>query len=269
MEPSISSTAGAGSAGHLPQVKEELKPFPKPRSKAGVPPLPTVLPPVNEVSRDTLRSWCQQFNLSTDGQKIEVYLRLQRHVYPQQECDVPGTSREAKLHCTLRKRRTGSRKKSLVTSLDATLKEEEAGVVEVVTSAQESMLASWARIAARAGQPRAVTSCPMPSSVAAFLPQAPGGRWCVVHGQLRSADVAGWVRLQFRAGHTWVPDTPRRMIALILLPACTFPSPGTEDNTLCPECVQRNKKMMKKLIMREKMRHLVGDQNMSPQNMPP
>ncbi|XP_012368740.1 developmental pluripotency-associated protein 2 [Octodon degus] len=268
MEPDVSSTAGLApmslgetDTAHLPQKKEELRP----KGKAVVPPLPTVLPPVTEVARDTLRSWCQQFNLSTDGQKIEVYLRLQKHAYPQQECEVPGTSKEAKLQRSFRKRRARTKRmKDLVEGLERSLKEEEANVVEVVTSAQASMLAAWARIAARAGRPRAVTSCPIPSDVEAFLPQALGGRWCVVHGQLRAADVAGWVRLQFCAGDTWVPDTPRRMTSFTLLPACIFPSPGTEDNLLCPECVQRNKKVMRKIIMGEKMRHPVGDQNMPP-----
>ncbi|XP_012928792.1 developmental pluripotency-associated protein 2 isoform X2 [Heterocephalus glaber] len=278
-ESSISSTADFqhdsitpmssrnSNAVHLPQMNEELKACPKPKYRAPAPPLPTTLPPVNQVTRDTLRSWCQQFNLSTDGQKIEVYLRLQRHAYPQQQCDIPGTLEETKVQLNFKKGKTGRKRR--VNPLDRRKKEEEANVVEVVSSAQESMLASWARIAAKAGQPKAVTSCPIPSSVEAFLQQASGCRWCVVHGQLLSANMAGWVRLQFCGGHAWVPSTPRRMISLFLLPACIFPSPGTEDNMLCPECVQRNKKIMTKLIMEEKMKHLVGDQNTSPQNMPP
>lgn len=38
-------------------------------------------------------------------------------------------------------------------------------------------------------------------------------------------------------GHTWVPDSPKRMIPLFLLPACVFPTLGVEDNLLCPACV--------------------------------
>nr|XP_003469308.1 developmental pluripotency-associated protein 2 isoform X1 [Cavia porcellus] len=265
MEPDVWSPADVrGSAVHLPQRQEELKNCPRAKCKAAAPPLPTFLPPVNEVSRNTLRTWCQHFNLSTDGQKIEVYLRLLKHAYPQQECNVPGTPMEAKY----RKHRAGPKKKSMRRE-GASLKEEATNVVEVMTSATESILASWARIASRVGEPKAVASCSTPKSTEAFLPQAPGVRWCVVHGQLRSADVKGWVRLQFRSGHTWVPNSPKKMIALFLLPACIFPSPGTEDNMLCPECVQRNKKMMKKLIMGKRKRHLVGDQSTSPQHMPP
>ncbi|XP_025769306.1 developmental pluripotency-associated protein 2 [Puma concolor] len=81
-----------------------------------------------------------------------------------------------------------------------------------------------------------------------------GVRWCVVHGRPLLADTKGWVRLQFHAGQAWVPDTPKRMISLFLLPACTFPSPGLEDNMLCPECAKRNKKIMKRLIAMGKER---------------
>ncbi|KAL6089445.1 hypothetical protein STEG23_002088 [Scotinomys teguina] len=47
---------------------------PRPTSEAGIPPvsqrapcLPAVLPPINDVSRNTLREWCRYHNLSTDG----------------------------------------------------------------------------------------------------------------------------------------------------------------------------------------------------------
>ena len=66
-----------------------------------------------------------------------------------------------------------------------------------------------------------------------------GVRWCVVHGRPLLADTEGWVRLQFQAGQTWVPDTPRRMTSLFMLPACTFAPPDLEDNLLCPECTKR------------------------------
>jgi predicted Fe-S protein YdhL (DUF1289 family) len=60
------------------------------------------------------------------------------------------------------------------------------------------------------------------------------------------------------------------MISLFLLPACVFPSLGLEDDMLCPGCVKRNKKIMKKLIVtKKKKQHIVANQNMSLQNMPP
>nr|XP_002714071.2 developmental pluripotency-associated protein 2 [Oryctolagus cuniculus] len=279
VEPSVSSTADIKPADikskkpwqsnkvDLSQANEQFKASPKPKCKKAVFPLPTILPPITKVSRNTLRNWCQQLNLSTDGQKIEVYLRLQRHAYPEQIQDVPDIPREAKMQSCPRKSTNRARLQDSCTRSNG---EEETNIVEVITSAQEATLASWARIAARVSQPKAVNSSSIPTSVEAFLQEASGVRWCVVHGRLLPADVPGWVRLQFRAGHTWVPDTPKRMISLFLLPACTFPSPGLEDNMLCPECTKRNKKMMRRLMsVGEKKHHTVRKQNMPPQNMPP
>ncbi|KAB0355315.1 hypothetical protein FD755_021823, partial [Muntiacus reevesi] len=197
-------------------------------------PLPTTLPPINDVSRDTLRYWCQQLKLSTDGQKIEVYRRLQEHAYPEKDQYIPKSSREARMHSC-------SRKHNVVTKIGSVQKrktrkgEERTSVVEVVTSAQAAMLAAWSRIAARAVQPKAVSSRALRTSES-FLPQASGVRWCVVHGRPLLADTEGWVRLQFQAGQAWVPDTPRRMASLFMLPACIFAPPDLEDNLLCPEC---------------------------------
>ena len=58
---------------------------------------PPSLPPIRDVSRNTLREWCRYHNLSTDGKKVEVYLRLRRHSYSKQECYIPNTSREARM----------------------------------------------------------------------------------------------------------------------------------------------------------------------------
>ncbi|KAM4841993.1 developmental pluripotency-associated protein 2-like [Thomomys bottae] len=171
----------------LPQANDD-KNVPQICRKKSVSPLPAVLPPINEVSRDALRHWCQQFNLSTDGQKIQVYLRLLKNKYPEQQNYIPKTPKEARL---MRGSRNQRKERSLQRS----------------------------------------------SSISV--------RWCVVHGRLLPADAKGWVRLQFCAGLTWVPDTHKTMISLFLLPACSFPSPELEDNTLCPECVERNKKMRK------------------------
>ena len=82
-----------------------------------------------------------------------------------------------------------------------------------------------------------------------FLPQA-SGIWCfVVHGRPLLADTEGWVHLWFQAGQTWVPSTPRRMTSLFMLPACTFAPADLEDSMLCPECVTRNERIMKRLIL--------------------
>ncbi|KAB0344770.1 hypothetical protein FD754_021696, partial [Muntiacus muntjak] len=199
-------------------------------------PLPTALPPINDVSRDTLRYWCQQLKLSTDGQKIEVYRRLQEHAYPEKDQYIPKSSREARMHSCSRKHNVVTKRGS-VQKRKTRKGEELTSVVEVVTSAQAAMLAAWSRIAARAVQPKAVSSRALRTSES-FLPQASGVRWCVVHGRPLLADTEGWVRLQFQAGQAWVPDTPRRMASLFMLPACIFAPPDLEDNLLCPECAK-------------------------------
>lgn len=255
MEQSVSSTSeislmmpGSSDKVCHPQINEQFKFCPKHSCSMQVLPLPTSLPSFNKVRWDTLRDWCQQLNLSTDGRKIEVYLRLQKHAYPEINQSIPETSPEAKLQSCSRKGKMVAKKARLWKSCKKSEREEGINTVEVVTSAQEGMLAAWSRIAARASQSKSVNSRSIPASVETFLLQASGVRWCVVHGRPLLADTQGWVRLQFHAGQAWVPDTPKRMISLFLLPACTFPPPGLEDNMLCPECVKRNKKMMKRLI---------------------
>ncbi|KAL4678047.1 hypothetical protein H8959_020721 [Pygathrix nigripes] len=230
MEPSVSSTSDVKlekpkkyTQGHLLQTNEQFTAPQKARCKTPAPPLPTILPPINKVCRDTLRDWCQQLGLSTNG-KVS----------------------------TLGKRKAVTKRARLQKCYKVNERAEETNTVEVITSAPGAMLASWARIAARAVQPKALNSCSIPVSVEAFLMQASGVRWCVVHGRLLSADTKGWVRLQFHAGQAWVPTTRRRMISLFLLPACIFPSPGVEDNMLCPDCAKRNKKMMRRLMTVEK-----------------
>uniref|UniRef100_A0A2K6QVI8 SAP domain-containing protein n=1 Tax=Rhinopithecus roxellana TaxID=61622 RepID=A0A2K6QVI8_RHIRO len=244
MEPSVSSTSDVKlekpkkyTQGHLLQTNEQFT------MQNTSPPLPTILPP-NKVCRDTLRDWCQQLGLSTNGKKIEVYLRLHRHAYPEQQQDT--------LQRCSRKRKAVTKRARLQKRYEVNERAEETNTVEVITSAPGAMLASWARIAARAVQPKALNSCSIPVSVEAFLMQASGVRWCVVHGRLLSADTKGWVRLQFHTGQAWVPTTRGRMISLFLLPACVFPSPGVEDNMLCPDCAKRNKKMMRRLMTVEK-----------------
>ncbi|XP_058546573.1 developmental pluripotency-associated protein 2-like [Neofelis nebulosa] len=261
VEPSVSSTSEVGlempgtndKVCHL-QMNEQFKSCPK-HSCCNTPilPLPTSLPPVNKVRWDTLRNWCQQFNLSTDGRKIDVYLRLQKHAYSEINENIPKISPEAKLQSCSTKCKMAT-KRARIRKRKKSEREEGINIVEVITSAQEGMLAAWSRIAARASQSKSVNSRPIPVSVETFLLQASGVRWCVVHGRPLLADTKGWVRLQFHAGQAWVPDTPKRMISLFLLPACTFPSPGLEDNMLCPECAKRNKKIMKRLIAMGKER---------------
>ncbi|XP_075863065.1 developmental pluripotency-associated protein 2 [Microcebus murinus] len=263
LESTVSSTSdvklnspGKHSEVHLPPTDEQFKDPPKARRKAPILPLPTILPPINSVCRDTLRYWCQQLNLSTDGKKTEVFQRLQQHAYPEQKYDIPQTSKEARVHPYSRTQKTGTKRARTKRAkhqecCKVNRQAEGTGIVEVISSPQESSLASWGRIAARAVQTKAVNSCSLPASAEAFLTQASGVRWCVVHGEALPADTKGWVRLQFHAGQAWVPTTPRKMISLLLLPACHFPSPALDDNMLCPDCVKRNKKIMKALMTTE------------------
>ncbi|XP_028611407.1 developmental pluripotency-associated protein 2 [Grammomys surdaster] len=222
---------------------------------------PLTLPPICDVSRNKLREWCRYHNLSTDGKKVEVYLRLRRHSYSKQECYIPNTSREARL-------KVGPKKPKIVfrgigPPSSCQNQKQESGILEILTSPQASTLAAWGRIAMRAAQSMSLNRCPLPSNVEAFLPQTTGFRWCVVHGRQCSADKQGWVRLQFYAGQTWVPDTAHRMNFLFLLPSCIIPEPGVEDNLLCPDCVHSNKKIMRNFKIRSRAK-----KNALPPNMP-
>ncbi|XP_004479614.1 developmental pluripotency-associated protein 4 [Dasypus novemcinctus] len=241
------------------QENDSCKGSPKPRKKIPIPPLPSKLPPVNLLHRDVVRAWCHQLKLSTRGQKLEAYRRLCEYAYPNQK-DIPVTAKDAKIQTRSQRKSKweipleNSEKRNMssegtdpaevappseegVSALEESSLLEGVNTVVVTTSAQEAVLASWTRIAARAGRMEAVES-----------PQeASGVRWCVVHGRSLPANTDGWVHLQFHAGQAWVPEKQGRVSALFLLPACNFPPPHMEDNMLCPKCVQRNKVLMKSL----------------------
>ncbi|XP_012316334.1 developmental pluripotency-associated protein 4 [Aotus nancymaae] len=228
---------------------------PRPQKKIPIPPLPSKLPPVNLIHRDIVRAWCQQLKLSTRGQKLDAYKRLCAFAYPNQK-DFPSTAKEAKIRKSLQNKLKVEKGKACLQSsgtqppqvalppaeglpaLEGPTALEGLDTVVVTTSAPEAVLASWARISARARTPEAVES-----------PQeASGVRWCVVHGKSLPADADGWVHLQFHAGQAWVPEKQEgRVSALFLLPASSFPPPHLEDNMLCPKCVHRNKVLIKSL----------------------
>ncbi|XP_036098407.1 developmental pluripotency-associated protein 2 [Molossus molossus] len=260
LEPSVSSTSEAklmtprtNDEVNLPQMNEQFE-----AQGQSALSLPTILPSINKVRRDTLRNWCQQLNLSSYGKKIEVYLRLKEYAYSEEKQSTAESPQEATLQscsksCKMVTKRARSEKSCQKSKREeGTSSGAVTNTVEVTTSAQEAMLAAWSRIAARAVQSRAANSHAIPISAENFLLQTSGVRWCVVHGRPLLADKNGWVRLQFHAGQAWVPDTPRKMISLLLLPACTFPFSDLEDNMLCPECVKRNKRMMERLVKMKK-----------------
>uniref|UniRef100_G1QVA9 Developmental pluripotency associated 4 n=3 Tax=Hylobatidae TaxID=9577 RepID=G1QVA9_NOMLE len=239
-----------------PKKKAEHTDNPRPQKKIPIPPLPSKLPPVNLIHRDILRAWCQQLKLSSKGQKLDAYKRLCAFAYPNQK-DFPSTAKEAKIRKSLQKKLKVEKGETSLQSSEthppevalppaggppalehSTALLEGVNTVVVTTSAPEALLASWARISARARTPEAVES-----------PQeASGVRWCVVHGKSLPADTDGWVHLQFHAGQAWVPEKQEgRVSALFLLPASNFPPPHLEDNMLCPKCVHRNKVLIKSL----------------------
>uniref|UniRef100_H0XQT7 Developmental pluripotency associated 2 n=1 Tax=Otolemur garnettii TaxID=30611 RepID=H0XQT7_OTOGA len=232
----------------LPPTNKQSKAIRKARCKNPDLPLPTVLPPIDDVRQDTQRNWCQQLKLSTDGKETEVFLRLQEHAFPEQRCVIPETPKEARLHSRSRKLRAETKRARPQERSKMSVKTEEIDRVEVITSAQESASALW-RIAAQAGQPKTVNSWSIPASAEAFLTTASGLRWCVIHGEPLPADREGRVHLQFHASQAWVSATPRRMISLFLLSACIVPSPGLEDNMVYPDCAKGNKKIMKRLMI--------------------
>ncbi|XP_006903377.1 PREDICTED: developmental pluripotency-associated protein 2-like, partial [Elephantulus edwardii] len=77
-----------------------------------------------------------------------------------------------------------------------------------------------------------------------FLPKV-SGRWCMVHGRVLPSDMDGWVHVQFHSDHVWCQTV---LEIYLLLQTYVFPSSEIEDNMLCPQCVQRNKKIMKRLL---------------------
>ncbi|XP_057593067.1 developmental pluripotency-associated protein 4-like [Hippopotamus amphibius kiboko] len=224
----------------------------KPQKKIPIPPLPSILPPVNLIHRDVVRAWCQQLKLSTKGPKLDGYKRLCEHAYPHQK-NIPATAEEARILSPSRRKsemdKVGlrlERSDKKVSSEAAAPPEEGAsalegspapeGVVSTFAPDPDAVFASWSRMTATAvkmesGQSR--ETC--------------GVRWCVVHGKRLPANVEGWVHLQFHAGQAWVPEKRRRVSALFLLPASNFPPPHLEDNMLCPECVPRDKVLTKSL----------------------
>uniref|UniRef100_H0XVS9 Uncharacterized protein n=1 Tax=Otolemur garnettii TaxID=30611 RepID=H0XVS9_OTOGA len=250
MEPTVSSTSDVKlnnpqkrNEAQLPPTNKQSKAIRKARCKEPDLPLPTVLPPINDVCPDTSRNWSQQLKLSTDGKKTKIFLRLQEHTFPEQKCEVPKTPKEARLLSCSRKLKAETKRARPQEGSKMSVKTEKINRVEVTTSA--GILASRTRIAAKAGQPKTVNSS-IPASTETFLTIASGIKWCVIHRKALSADTEGLVRLVSRRSSS-VPVTPRRRISLFLLPACIFPSPGLEDNMLSPDCAKRRKQMMKKM----------------------
>ncbi|OBS78319.1 hypothetical protein A6R68_19290, partial [Neotoma lepida] len=218
-----------------PKEKAEDAETPRPpRRKVPVPPLPAHLPPVNLIHRDVLRAWCQKMKLSSKGQ-------------PDLK-NVPDTPKEARVKTVRKKMKTEEGEvpcpqvtvplevvpvpeEQVPALTEPPVLYEEVSTTVVSTPSSEAVLASWARIAANAKKNEAMLSTATSETY--------GEMWCVVHGRSLPANSSGWVRLQFHAGQAWVPEKKGKVIALFLLPACTFPPPHLEDNMLCPKCVHR------------------------------
>lgn len=71
--------------------------------------------------------------MNTNGKKTEVCLRLQRHSYSKQKCYIPNTLLEAGMNLVPKKPKIVT-KGSRPQENNKSMKREESGVVEVVTS---------------------------------------------------------------------------------------------------------------------------------------
>ncbi|KAL1788059.1 Developmental pluripotency-associated 4 [Sigmodon hispidus] len=258
-----STSSGPTLAKGKKRKKSEKEMGCKPEEKAGdgetprptkvVPPLPAHLPPVNLIHRDVLRAWCQEMKLSSKGQKLDAYKRLLERAFPEQMPDlknVPDSPKEARMKSFRKKVKTEKEEvpcpqvtvplevvpvleEQVPALTEPPVLYEEVSTTVVTTTASEAVLASWARIAANARNEAVLPTA---------TPETCGQMWCVVHGRSLPASTSGWVRLQFHAGQAWVPEKKGKVIALFLLPACTFPPPHLEDNMLCPKCVHKRQK---------------------------
>ena len=181
----------------------------------------------------TLWYWRQQLELSTDGQKIEVSRRLQEHAYPEKDQYIPKSSREAQMHSCSRKYNMMTKRGS-IQKRKMSESEERTNMVDVVTSAQVAMLAEllqglfsrrlWIRVPF------------LPLSPFCPTPQASSVLWSTADHSWQTQNVGFTCSSkQVRPG---------------------FPTPqeddlslhGLEGNMICPKCVRRNKKIMKRLI---------------------
>ncbi|CAD7693258.1 unnamed protein product [Nyctereutes procyonoides] len=116
--------------------------------------------------KNILRAWCQEFKLSTKGQKLDVYKRICKYAYPHQKMNIPTQRRLMMDKGEISLESPGTKIPS-----DGTYPPE----------APDAMFASWSRIAARAGKMETVASPQEAHSV----------KWCVVHGRSTPADTEG------------------------------------------------------------------------------
>ncbi|KAB0346379.1 hypothetical protein FD754_011236, partial [Muntiacus muntjak] len=219
--------------GDTSQRCDGVKP-PRTPTRIPIPPLPSVLPPVNLVHRDVIRAWCQQLKLSTNGPKLDGYKRLCEYAYPHQKifpAKIKIEKGELPLECS-----EGAAPPTEGTPALEGAPPPLEGVASTSAPDSEAVFAAWSRMTTRAVKMEPVHS------------QETGEvRWCVVHGRSLPANTGGWAHLQFHAGQAWVPGKRRRVSTLFLIPSGHFPPPHLENNMLCPECVHRNKVLTKSL----------------------
>ncbi|XP_007493705.1 developmental pluripotency-associated protein 4 [Monodelphis domestica] len=213
-----------------------------------VPPMPTPLPPLHTVSRNNLQTWCQRLNISKNGRKHILYKRLMDHVSPSEQ-DIPTVEEKdqwikVKTEALLEEDSPGE-SQAMVRAAEPFTNKKKKREATKTSLVQTASMAAWGRLMATA-KAKAVWPASV-SSEPARAGQSNSPRWCVVHGESFPNDVSGSVPLEFHAGQTWVPEEDM-LIPLLLLPACSFPPPGVEDNWLCPKCVCRNKIMMDSIL---------------------
>lgn len=84
--------------------------------------------------------------MSTDGKKIDVYLRLKEHAYSEEKQNIPETLQEATLQSSSKKCKMVTKKARSKKSCKMSEREQMTNSFEVITSALEAMLAAWTRL---------------------------------------------------------------------------------------------------------------------------
>ncbi|KAM6223979.1 developmental pluripotency-associated protein 4-like [Rhynchocyon petersi] len=212
----------------------------KPRKKADIPPLPDILPPIDEVHRDTVRGWCQLLKLSTKGKKAEVYQRVLRAAYPHLQNIFPVENYTTAQTRLRRKRKEDKQKPPRKRSKKEKMSSEKTdspGVPPAPAEGAPVLDGTFLEV----DNTVVVTTSAMEAKEAkeASQEEAESTRWCVVHGKSFPTKSRGWVRLQFHAGQAWVPEKPGKVVALFLPPSCISTPRHLEDNLLCSICVHR------------------------------
>ncbi|KAB0342950.1 hypothetical protein FD754_019876, partial [Muntiacus muntjak] len=151
--------------GDTSQCCDGVKP-PRTPTRIPIPPLPSVLLPVNLIHRDVIQAWCQQLKLSTKGLKLDGYKRLCEYAYPHQKLSCHGTGGQDPGELPLECSEGAAPPAEGPPALEGAPPPLE-GVVSTSAPDSEAVFAAWSRMTTRAV------------------------RWCVVHGRSLPANTDG------------------------------------------------------------------------------